>query len=68
MIVMVDNFLRGKPGVLRRGNRLDQARIVISDIADARAHRQIIAFAGARYGAQLELRDPGPFTQRGGAS
>jgi hypothetical protein len=46
MIVMVDNFLRGKPGVLRRGNRLDQARIVISDIADARAHRQIIALPG----------------------
>src|SRR5580704_7466329 len=26
-------------GRLRRGNRLDQARIVVPDVADARAHR-----------------------------
>jgi hypothetical protein len=38
MIVQVDKF-PGQTGRLRRADRLDQARIVIPDIADARADR-----------------------------
>jgi hypothetical protein len=54
MIVQVDS-LSEATGRLRRGNRLDQARIVIPDIA----HWQIIALAGTPSPRQKKSRDPG---------
>jgi hypothetical protein len=47
----------GQTGRLRRGNRLDQARIVVPDVADARAHRpanHVIRRVGGQQ--RLELR------------
>jgi hypothetical protein len=49
--------LPGQTGRFRRGNRLDQARIVIPDIADARADRPADHVVGGVGGQQrLELR------------
>src|SRR6202030_3517237 len=52
----------GQTGRLRRGDRVDQARIVIPDIADARADRPADHALG-RVGAQqrLESRQVGRF-------
>jgi hypothetical protein len=56
IIVQVDKF-SGQTGRLRRGNRLDQARIVIPDIADAYADRPADHVVGGVGGQQrLELR------------
>jgi hypothetical protein len=38
MIVQVDDRRAGRTDCLRHGNRLDQTRIVVPDIADPRAH------------------------------
>src|ERR1700730_13313151 len=56
----------GQTGRLRRGDRLDQARIVIPDIADARADRPADHALG-RGGAQqrLESRQVGRFHATG---
>jgi hypothetical protein len=50
----------GQTGRLRRGDRLDQARIVIPDIVDARADRPQQRYANALREDRRELQEKPP--------
>src|SRR4029077_11001244 len=53
-----DRRFPGQAGRLRRGNRLDEARIVIPDIADARADRpgdHVVGRVGGQERLQVRL-------------